>query len=77
MATWRHVETPLARGQSTTMTRGGLRVPDTKPWVSPRAIWLVCLFNRSSRCACWLLGSIQPTRPDHNWAVYLSAPQAQ
>ena len=51
--------------------RGG--PPDTKPWVSPRAIWAVCLFNREFALqetgpgrgvdACWLLGSIQPTGP--------------
>ena len=73
MATWRHVETPVTRGQSTTMTRGDPPDTGTKPWVSPMAIWFVCLFNRQFSLqetgpgrgvdACWLLGSIQPTGP--------------
>ena len=68
MATWRHVEAPIitmmapaSGGQSTTMTRGD--PPDTKPWASPRAIWFVCLFNRSSHCK----------RPDRGGALRLLA----
>ena len=55
------------------MARASGGPPDTKPWVSPRAIWAVCLFNREFSLqetgpgrgvdACWLLGSIQPTGP--------------